>query len=101
MTSTFIGVLADWPAHLWPAVDRLLPGTADDAMLVVGDSSTSPCATSACCWPRSHSHGLRPHRSRVHAEPSNHARDCGRHSSVSAVISNISEHVCTAMMDMP
>ena len=32
----FLGVLADWPTYLWSGVDRLLPGTASDAMLVVG-----------------------------------------------------------------
>jgi hypothetical protein len=32
----FLGVLADWPTYLWSGVDQLLPGTASDAMLVVG-----------------------------------------------------------------
>jgi hypothetical protein len=32
----FAGVLADWPAYLAPAVDRLIPGSADAAMLAVG-----------------------------------------------------------------
>lgn len=32
----FLGLLADWPAYLWPGVDRLLPGTASQVMLVVG-----------------------------------------------------------------
>lgn len=32
----FAGVLADWPTYLWSGVDRLLPGTANEAMLAVG-----------------------------------------------------------------
>lgn len=32
----FAGVLADWPAYLWPGVDAVLPGSAADVMLAVG-----------------------------------------------------------------
>lgn len=32
----FLGLLADWPTYLWPRVDALLPGTANQAMLAVG-----------------------------------------------------------------
>ena len=32
----FLGLLADWPAYLWPGIDRLLPGTANQVMLLVG-----------------------------------------------------------------
>jgi hypothetical protein len=32
----FLGLLADWPTYLWPRVDALLPGTANQAMFAVG-----------------------------------------------------------------
>jgi hypothetical protein len=32
----FLGLLADWPTYLWPRVDALLPGTAEQVMLAVG-----------------------------------------------------------------
>ena len=32
----FLGLLADWTTYLWPRVDALLPGTADQLMLAVG-----------------------------------------------------------------
>jgi hypothetical protein len=32
----FLGLLAAWPRYLWPPVDALLPGTANQAMLAVG-----------------------------------------------------------------
>ena len=32
----FVGLLTDWDRYLAPAVDRLVPGTAHQAMLVVG-----------------------------------------------------------------
>lgn len=32
----FAGLLTDWPAYLAPAVDRLVPGSAQQAMYLVG-----------------------------------------------------------------
>ena len=32
----FLGLLADWTTYLWPRVDALLPGTAEQLMLAVG-----------------------------------------------------------------
>ena len=32
----FLGLLADWTSYLWPRVDALLPGTANQLMLAVG-----------------------------------------------------------------
>jgi hypothetical protein len=32
----FLGLLADWTTYLWPRVDALLPGTANQLMLAVG-----------------------------------------------------------------
>jgi hypothetical protein len=32
----FVGLLADWPAYLWPGVASALPGSAGTIMLAVG-----------------------------------------------------------------
>jgi hypothetical protein len=32
----FTNLLADWPSYLAPAIDRLVPGSADSTMLAVG-----------------------------------------------------------------
>jgi hypothetical protein len=71
----FTNLLTDWTAYLAPAIDRLVPGTATGALVAVGvveiaaglvvavrpgssatcscsaTTTTSPCATSGCCWP--------------------------------------------------
>lgn len=32
----FFDVMVDWSAYLWPAIDGIVPGSAGDAMLIVG-----------------------------------------------------------------